>query len=518
MHAQDILYEPEEIGLLVDQERLKTMINMYQEARSEIKGKLHTMAATLGFNDFNPGSHAQVRKLLFEKLGMTPIATTSGKAWSKVLQMPQAAQAELNPSTNKETLAILADQEGAHPIVAVLRDYRKVDYVCNHWLCDEQVAEKHDEASTRGGLLAKLWPDGRLHARFSQLKETARFGSAKPNVQNWMKRAEGELKRIIADDLGILDKYFPGAAKFPSMRTVIIPSPGHVFMEADWKQAEMFVLAALSGDNAMLEALTTPGRDLHDLTAVTAFGLVMYTPDGRVVTEDELVTMACADPDWEDDDSEFAKFRDSLIYVDQRGRKLTRKEFKGGIRVSAKNLNFGIPYGRGSQDIAIQVKAETGSKESIFTLQSELDVMMEKWKTTTYPDAWKYMEQCAASVVDPGYLLNPWGRPRYFPRTTDGEQIAKMGREAQNYPIQSTVADTCLIALWMMTKYREEHGLHFRIINQIHDAILVETPEAEIEATRQMFYETMGNIAIPIPGREPLQLGVDIDVMSRWAG
>lgn len=82
--------------------------------------------------------------------------------------------------------------------------------------------------------------------------------------------------------------------------------------------------------------------------------------------------------------------------------------------------------------------------------------------------------------------------------------------------IQSTVADTCLITLWLMKKYREEHNLHFKIVNQIHDAILVEVPENEIDATKQMFYNTMGNIDIPIPGRAPLRLDVDIDVMKRW--
>lgn len=518
MHAQDVLYELEQTGLLVDRERLDKLIGMYQEARSELEGKLAAMATAIGVADFNPNSHQQVRKLLFETLGMTPVTTTGGKNWSTLAALPGAAQAEINPSTDKDTLAILADMPGAHPIVGLLRDYRKVSYVCNQWLCDKVTAEEEgDDEDSRGGLISKIWPDGRIHARFSQLKETARFGSAKPNVQNWMKKAEGELRRIIADDLHLLEKHFGPDAKFPKLRTAIIPTPGHVFMEGDWKQAEMFALAALSGDAHMWDALTTPGKDLHDTTALEAFRITMYGPDGQVVPEQLLLDLAAKDPKWDRKDSEFSRFQAQLIYADQRGRRLTRKQFKDGIRVSAKNLNFGIPYGRGSQDIAIQVKAETGSTDSIQSLKEDIDVMMETWKTETYPAAWAYMLKCAESVVDPGRLVNPWGRARIFPPTDDREQIAKMGREAQNYPIQSTVADTCLITLKLMVDYRRTHNLHFKIVNQIHDAILLEVPENEIEQTKVMFYETMGSIDIPISGRAPLRLGLDIEVSTRWA-
>ena len=126
------------------------------------------------------------------------------------------------------------------------------------------------------------------------------------------------------------------------------------------------------------------------------------------------------------------------------------------------------------------------------------------------------MQSCAASVVEPGHLVNPWGRYRYFPKTYDEKLQRAWGREAQNYPIQSTVADTCLITLWLMRRYREQHNLHFKIVNQIHDAILVEVPEAEIDATKEMFYKTMGSIDIPLEGCAPLRLDVDIDVMKRW--
>ena len=82
--------------------------------------------------------------------------------------------------------------------------------------------------------------------------------------------------------------------------------------------------------------------------------------------------------------------------------------------------------------------------------------------------------------------------------------------------IQSTVADTAMIAMHLMLQYRQQHNLHFKLINQIHDAIMIETPEEEVEQCRQMYSETMGSIDIPIRAGETLRLGVDIEVMTRW--
>ena len=71
------------------------------------------------------------------------------------------------------------------------------------------------------------------------------------------------------------------------------------------------------------------------------------------------------------------------------------------------------------------------------------------------------------------------------------------------------------MTLCEMIDYRKRNNSRFKIVNQVHDAIIVSTPETEIEKTKQALRETMGNIEIPISG-DPLILGIDIDVMSRW--
>jgi uracil-DNA glycosylase len=341
LFASKALYEPENVGLLVDRERLAQMTEMYSKARDLVENKVIQMADVVGATNFNPRAVEQVRTMLFDTLGMTPIKTTKGsgnKSWDWVLDQEDELQDSVAASTDKDTLAILADAPGAHPIVGLLRDYRKVDYVCKSWLVDPATASRFDTASKGGGLLSKIWPDGRLHARFSQLKETARFGSSKPNVQNWLKRAEGELKRIIGAD--ILAEVFGQGVKFPTLRSIIIPTPGYVFMEADWKQAEMFVLAVLSGDSTMYGALTTPGKDLHNTTAITAFGIKTFGPDGQEIAPEYLLQLARHDFDKHGtcEGHEFEALQKQLVYVDQRNRRFTHTAFKEGIRVSAKNL------------------------------------------------------------------------------------------------------------------------------------------------------------------------------------
>lgn len=74
-----------------------------------------------------------------------------------------------------------------------------------------------------------------------------------------------------------------------------------------------------------------------------------------------------------------------------------------------------------------------------------------------------------------------------------------------------------MLAMHLMIQYRQQHKLRFRLINQIHDALMIELPESEIDACKQMFRETMGSIDIPIAEGRTLRLGVDIDVMTRWS-
>lgn len=494
--TQKYMYELEASGLKVDVERLNQMINTYQTRKNELRALLVQMAANKGMKDFNPAAPAQVGNLLFGVLGLTPVKTTGGKQWANYVQNEGIdSPNEIAASTDKTTLEILED---ADPIVKYLLNYRRLDTACKNQL--RYAEEDEGPASKGGGIPAKIWPDGRLHAHFSPLSETGRFRHSKPNVANWSKKAEG----FMVDAFGGKDKVPP------PIRSVIVPEDGHVIMEGDFKQAELFVLGYLSNDANMIGALTTPGKDLHDKTAIDAFGLQVYDAGGVLVPEEFLLRMAAQDM------STFEEFQKTLTYVDQKGNRRDRSTFKDTLRVASKSVNFGVPYSRGAKDIALQIKAETGSSTPLDQLEKEVADMIFAWKNVTYPDAWKYMEWCAEQVVSPGYLVNPWGRYRRFPKKISDGDLAGMQRQAGNFPIQSTVADTAMLAMHLMLQYRAKHNLHFKLINQIHDAIMIETPIEEVEQCKRMYVETMGSIDIPIRPGETLRLGVDVEVMTRW--
>ena len=167
-------------------------------------------------------------------------------------------------------------------------------------------------------------------------------------------------------------------------------------------------------------------------------------------------------------------------------------------------------------DIARQVKAETQSKSTIQQLETELSEIVRVWKEETYPQAWAYMCQCAKQISEPGYIVNPWGRVRRF-NVKKNDDRTDLERQAQNYPIQSTVADTAMIAMDRIARARVEQGLHFKIVNQIHDAIMLEVPVEELEVTKKLMMDTMGTIDIPVgPPFNVLRLGVDLTVYKRW--
>lgn len=174
-----------------------------------------------------------------------------------------------------------------------------------------------------------------------------------------------------------------------------------------------------------------------------------------------------------------------------------------------------IPYSRGALDIARQVKAETGSDRPLSELEAEIETMITAWKTEAYSTAWAYLERCAEAVESPGYLQNPFGRYRFFTQCDRDDIMSAQKREAQNFRIQSTVADAVEIGMQLLVEYRANTNLQFRMANQIHDAIKLQVREEEIDETKQALNETLGNVKIPI-GSGCLKLGIDITIMDRW--
>lgn len=232
----------------------------------------------------------------------------------------------------------------------------------------------------------------------------------------------------------------------------------------DFKQAELFTLANISGDPDMIRLLTTPGLDLHDHSALTSFQLRMLDAHDKEVSEDDLIQLASSIGA---ESEEFEHYMKTMRYIQLNGEILTRSEFKSGIRVAAKSISFGVPYGRSGRAIALAIKAETGSKVPLKELEIQCNQMVDAWKTVTFPTAWAYLSRCQQAVYDPGYVENPWGFRKTF-HARPGEVRRDFEREAGNFPIQSTVAQTVNIAADLIRRYRRDHDMKFKIQNQIN--------------------------------------------------
>lgn len=520
IQTQNNIYEVELTGLPVDTEMLDKMIALFEPKVDKLKLGLVASALELGMDGFNPDSGKMVQELLFKRLKITPFKTTKatgGKLWHDAIKdlSIDDDDPDVAAATDALSLTILAD---AHPIVSQLLDYRRVAQIRKTWL-------RTPDENGEGGLYGVMTPEFKLAPSFSMLTETGRCRTSRPNSQNFPKKAQKFLKDIFEDELKS-DPWLMELGNVPSVRQIVRPPDGWVFIEGDFVQAELFTMAELSGDQNMLKTLKTPGKDLHDKTTIDGFGIKVHGADGHIVDEDEILTRAMAvfleckggTPDF--DKRKYEKGIDAimspLIYIDQAGKSMTRKQFKNSARVAGKSINFGIPYGRGGDSIAIQIKSETNSKEPLSSIAAMVHGMLATWKTVSYPVAWAYMEECSRKASQDWIVTNPWGRSRRFNPTSNRKLLSGYGRQGSNFPIQSTVADTCNIALQMMVEARAERGLTFKICNLVHDAIMGWCRIEEIEDTCQLFRDTMGSVDIPLGGGRSFRLSIDLDVMSRW--
>ena len=171
-----------------------------------------------------------------------------------------------------------------------------------------------------------------------------------------------------------------------------------------------------------------------------------------------------------------------------------------------------ISYGRGALAIHFQVLAETGMDIPVDDIQQAITY----WKTEKYPVAWDFLSSCQNMALDPGYVENAWGRRRYFPPTADEAQMAGFKRESGNFPIQSTIADYVRIACRNLRDFREKSGLGFKLVLQIHDALLLLTPEDEVDDTRQVLALAIESVRFPLPHGGEMGLSAEIEVFKRW--
>jgi len=269
MPANQPIYEMETMGLLVDTDRMVGLLWKYVARKQELLAELRKAIYN---ENFNPRSYQQKVKLLFGPpeeggFGLTPIKSTGKPAqtWDRVMMLPPRDRARINPAVDLEVLELLAadaPNEQLKNCVDLLLQFQIIDQVTKNFLKPPKgVAEDDDDEDMAfdrdiyvDGLLGHIDDDGRIRTRISQIKETGRYGSSNPNLQNISKRQEAKYSQIMGGDI-------------PSMRSCFVAPEGYVIIESDYKSAEVLGLAYTSGDKNLIADALGPVK-LHAKVAV----------------------------------------------------------------------------------------------------------------------------------------------------------------------------------------------------------------------------------------------------------
>lgn len=489
--------EMEMTGFVVDRNRADELTNLFMETQDKLLAEIRQ---DLSWPEFNPKSQPQLAVALFGRsfinnftnkitvpefartLDLDPIKTTGKrpKLWKDLT--PQNRKTA-SPSTDKESLGILGHM---HSTAAKIRDYKFIAQVLQSVLrkpnADEEGEFEIDDNgnySYEKGLIGCAHADGTVRTHLFQTKETGRASSSRPPLQNLSSRREDDYKRILGD-----------SHKHP-VRSILRVPPGYVGIETDFTGAELAVLAWLSQDANMIEHVRRnllpedhPDHyDIHAQQAVKVFNLTNVEP-----TKSGMVKAGCK-----------------------------------GLRIAAKNVNFGIPYGRGPEAIARQCK-----EEGVSVTPEDCKAMIAAY-FSAYPKTNDFLAACRQRSQDPGWLVGPYGRFRRFSNAVnkDRSTIGEQERQAQNFPIQGGVADAVSIALANFVNYRAQHPeIEYRVALQIHDAIILIVPVAHAE---RVYHEVIPKCMVddvpfwprmlngcPIPVAEPYHFGIDRDVFIHW--
>jgi len=366
----------EKWGISVKGEELKS----YGEKLSVRIGELERQIWQQAGEEFNINSPKQMGVILFEKLGLK-----GGK------------KTKTGYSTAADILEKLAPE---YPIVKDILEYRQLAKL------------KSTYADGLTGVIAK---DGRIHSTFNQtITATGRISSTEPNLQNIPVRME--LGRLI--------------------RKVFVPEEGYVFLDADYSQIELRVLAHMSGDEKLIQAYKE-AQDIHRHTASEVFH----------VPFDEVTDLQ---------------------------------------RRNAKAVNFGIVYGISSfglsQDLSITRKEAAEYIERYFE---------------TYPKIKGFLDGLVEEGKEKGYVTTMFGRRRPIPelKSSNFMQRSFGERVAMNSPIQGTAADIIKIAMNRVYRRLMDENLKSRLVLQVHDELLIETCKEEIPQVSAILEEEMKGAA-----------------------
>ena len=370
------LYHMEEAGIRADREQLK----VYGENLKVRLDKLEQEIYELAGESFNINSPKQLGEVLFDHM-----------------KLPHGKKTKTGYSTAADVLEKLAPD---YPLVRMILDYR-------------QYAKLYSTYAE--GLAVYIGEDERIHGKFNQtITATGRISSTEPNLQNIPVRME--LGRAI--------------------RKVFVPEEGYVFVDADYSQIELRILAHMSGDERLIGAYKE-AQDIHAITASEVF----HTPLSEVTA-------------------------------------LQRR--------NAKAVNFGIVYG---------ISAFGLSEDLSISRQEAVEYINKYFET--YPGVKAFLDKQVADGKEKGFVTTMFGRRRPIPelKSSNFMQRSFGERVAMNSPIQGSAADIMKLAMIGVDQELRRRNMKSRIVLQVHDELLVEAFESETEDVVRILEDKMKHAA-----------------------
>ena len=386
------LYDMEQAGIMVAGDKLKEYGERLKTGIDALEKDIFAEAG----HEFNINSPKQLGEILFGEM-----------------QLPGGKKTKTGYSTSASVLEKL---EPDYPFVSKILEYRQLTKL---------------KSTYADGLAVYIGEDNRIHGKFNQtITATGRISSTEPNLQNIPVRMP--LGREI--------------------RKVFIPKEGCVFIDADYSQIELRILAHMSDDKNLIDAYNH-SKDIHAATA----SLVFHVPLEEVAKEQ---------------------------------------------RSNAKAVNFGIVYGISS----------FGLSNDLSISRKEAEQYIKDY-FISYPGIKNYLDNSVKEAKEKGYSVTMFGRRRPIPELTSGNFMQRQfgERVAMNSPIQGSAADIMKIAMINVAKELKEKDLKSKIVLQVHDELLIEAYENEVEQVKDILKRNMEQAAhLNVP------LDVDVQVGNNW--
>ena len=375
MPLTEVLASMQYEGIYIDKQELLDFGKELQEKIDILTQEIYELTG----EEFNINSTKQLGEILFEKLKLTVKKKT-----------------KTGYSTDVDVLEKIKYE---HPVIEKILEYRQLQKLNSTYV---------------EGLIPYIDETGRIHSKFHQtVTTTGRISSTDPNLQNIPTRMELGRK----------------------LRKVFKPEQGRIFVDADYSQIELRVLAHISEDKNMIEAFCN-NEDIHAQAASKVFNIPL-----EEVTKEE--------------------------------------------RTKAKAVNFGIVYGI----------SEFGLGEQLGVPRKKAKEYIEQY-LDKYNGIKEFMTNIVEETKEKGYVETLYHRRRYVPELKSNNYMVRQfgGRVAMNTPIQGTAADIMKIAMINVYNKLKENNLKSKLIVQVHDEILVETLESEKEQVKQIVKEEMENV------------------------